>query len=96
VQATPPKHLGLPTTFQDVYDVFVNYCEGKISRLPWAESPLASESSVIQTQLLKLNRMGFLTINSQPRVNGADSSDKLFGWGGSGGYVFQKVIFLHC
>jgi methylenetetrahydrofolate reductase (NADPH) len=87
----PTKHWGVPTTFQDVYDVFVAYCEGKINRLPWNETPLAAETSVIQSQLVKLNRAGFLTINSQPRVNGVDSTDKLFGWGGAGGYVYQKA-----
>ena len=30
-------------------------------------------------------------VNSQPRVNGVPSSDPLFGWGGAGGYVFQKA-----
>ena len=30
------------------------------------------------------------TINSQPSINGIPSNDKVFGWGGSGGYVYQK------
>jgi methylenetetrahydrofolate reductase (NADPH) len=32
-----------------------------------------------------------LTINSQPAVNGVPSSHKTFGWGGTGGYVYQKA-----
>lgn len=38
-----------------------------------------------------MNSLGFLTINSQPAVNGAKSSDKVFGWGPRNGYVYQKV-----
>ena len=38
-----------------------------------------------------MNELGFLTINSQPAVNGAPSDDKVFGWGPSNGYVYQKV-----
>jgi len=38
-----------------------------------------------------MNELGFLTINSQPAVNGARSDDKVFGWGPSNGYVYQKV-----
>ena len=33
----------------------------------------------------------FLTINSQPAVNGIRSDDKTFGWGPSNGYVYQKA-----
>ena len=32
-----------------------------------------------------------LACASQPKVNGAPSTDKMFGWGGAGGYVFQKA-----
>jgi methylenetetrahydrofolate reductase (NADPH) len=40
---------------------------------------------------MRLNNAGFLTINSQPRVDGALSSDPAVGWGGPGGYVYQKA-----
>jgi methylenetetrahydrofolate reductase (NADPH) len=79
-----------PKTFQDVHDVFSRYVKGKIPYIPWCETPLQPESFVIQQQLAELNRAGFLTINSQPSVNGKPSSDKIFGWGGAGGYVYQK------
>lgn len=42
-------------------------------------------------QLVALNQAGYLTINSQPRVNGAPSNDATFGWGRAGGYVYQKA-----
>jgi len=38
-----------------------------------------------------MNTHGLWTINSQPRVNGADSSDPRVGWGGAGGVVYQKA-----
>lgn len=31
------------------------------------------------------------TINSQPQVNAAKSSDEKYGWGPSNGYVYQKA-----
>jgi len=46
---------------------------------------------VISEQLAKMNELGFLTINSQPAVNGARSDDKAHGWGPSNGYVYQKA-----
>jgi len=42
-------------------------------------------------QLIWLNSHGFLTINSQPQVNGVLSTDKTFGWGDPNGYIYQKV-----
>ena len=40
-----------------------------------------------------MNSNCFYTINSQPKVNGAPSSDPKFGWGPSKGYVFQKAYY---
>jgi methylenetetrahydrofolate reductase (NADPH) len=54
---------------------------------------LSSETSVIIDELIEINKLGVLTVNSQPRVNGAPSSDPIFGWGNPGGYVYQKVSF---
>merc|ERR1719335_1856442 len=38
-----------------------------------------------------MNQKGFMTINSQPRINGAPSTDFVVGWGQAGGTVFQKA-----
>ena len=46
---------------------------------------------VIAEKLAQINDLGFLTINSQPAVNGVPSDDKVFGWGPSNGFVYQKV-----
>jgi len=80
-----------PKTYQDVFEVFAKYVEGMVPHLPWCESPLQPESFTIQKELAALNRAGFLTINSQPPVNGVPSTHKTFGWGGTGGYVYQKA-----
>jgi methylenetetrahydrofolate reductase (NADPH) len=63
----------------------------QVSRNPWADDHLASETAVIATELREINARGVLTINSQPNVNAAASTDPIFGWGNAGGYVFQKV-----
>ena len=52
---------------------------------------MASETSLIKGELEFLNSKGILTINSQPQVNAAPSTDPLVGWGGTGGYIYQKV-----
>lgn len=80
-----------PKTPQDIYEVFARYVEGGIPHIPWCETPLQPESYLIQSQLATLNRAGFLTINSQPSVNGAASTHPTFGWGGHGGVVYQKA-----
>jgi methylenetetrahydrofolate reductase (NADPH) len=41
--------------------------------------------------LIKLNELGLLTINSQPRVNASLSTDPYVGWGPAGGFVYQKA-----
>lgn len=85
------KAYGEPVTVDDVSATFAKYLEGKIERLPWNDSTLSPESNVIHDQLIRMNLHGFWTINSQPRVNACASSDKVHGWGGPGGYVYQKV-----
>eukprot|EP01117_Protostelium_nocturnum_P012738 TRINITY_DN4706_c0_g1_i1.p1 TRINITY_DN4706_c0_g1~~TRINITY_DN4706_c0_g1_i1.p1 ORF type:complete len:596 (+),score=215.73 TRINITY_DN4706_c0_g1_i1:440-2227(+) len=76
---------------QDVYNLFARYCAGEADRLPWCESALSSESEIIQQQLIRMNKAGLLTINSQPRINAIPSTDEKYGWGPKGGYVYQKA-----
>ncbi|KAL7469955.1 hypothetical protein ACHAXS_010193 [Conticribra weissflogii] len=82
-----------PLVETDIYEVFARYVEGTVPHIPWCETPLQPESFLIQPQLAKLNRYGFLTINSQPPVDGLPSSHPVFGWGGKGGRVYQKAYF---
>lgn len=80
-----------PTTPRDVYVVFANYIEQKVPRLPWCDTAVQLETVPIKDCLRRMNMNGYLSINSQPRVNGAPSSDPAVGWGGPGGYIYQKA-----
>ena len=62
-----------------------------MTRIPWNDDPLAPETGQLVLDLLRINSKGALTINSQPRVNGLPSSHHVHGWGGPGGYVYQKA-----
>ena len=59
---------------------------GEIPLLPWNERDrLQKETEQIIDKLVKLNSAGFLTINSQPQINGVSSTDASVGWGGPNG-----------
>ncbi|POR39339.1 Methylenetetrahydrofolate reductase [Tolypocladium paradoxum] len=85
------KKWGEPTTIRDIANTFVRYLDQKIDSLPWSESPLTGEADAIRQDLVALNKRGFLTINSQPAVDGVRSSHPVHGWGPSNGYVYQKA-----
>ena len=85
------KLWGTPKTLREVADIFVRFLNGELTSLPWSDTGLSLEIDVIKDQLLDLNRRGFLTINSQPAVNGVKSSDPTHGWGPHGGYCYQKA-----
>merc|ERR1719428_526248 len=80
-----------PAKFEDIADTFCKYIKGEVKRLPWCQESTSPETNCIAKQLLKLNELGFLTINSQPRVNAALSTDPYVGWGGAKGFVYQKA-----
>ncbi|KAI0794186.1 methylenetetrahydrofolate reduct [Fomes fomentarius] len=90
------KEVGLklwdtPTTIEEVRALFAKFCLGQLEALPWSDTAPSSETSVIAQQLAQLNELGFLTINSQPAVDGARSNDRIHGWGPANGYVYQKA-----
>ena len=64
-----------------------------MTKVPWDDSELSSETSLIASDLAKVNKRGVLTINSQPNINAAPSSDPKLGWGSPNGYIFQKVCY---
>ena len=76
---------------QDVAAVFCQYIRGDIPKLPWCETQLHLETVPLVDTLVHINSSLLLTINSQPRVNAADSMDPNLGWGGPGGYIYQKA-----
>ncbi|KAG6418408.1 hypothetical protein SASPL_120612 [Salvia splendens] len=77
---------------EDIYEKFAKFCLGKTRSSPWSElDGLQPETKIINEQLGNINMKGFLTINSQPAVNGAKSETSYVGWGEAGGYVYQKA-----
>lgn len=85
------EYWGQPSNEEDIRNVFVKYLKGEIPCLPWMDEPLAPESDKIKEQLIKVNQLGFLTINSQPQVNGLPSNDPLHGWGSQNGFIYKKA-----
>lgn len=88
---TRTNEWGEPKNEADVAKAFTAYLSGEISRLPWNDTALAPESDIISDKLKHLNTKGFLTINSQPSVNGVASDHPVHGWGGPRGFVYQKA-----
>jgi methylenetetrahydrofolate reductase (NADPH) len=80
-----------PIVPNDIYETFAKYIEGRIPVLPWCETPLQPETSLVANPLVAFNRAGLLSINSQPAVNGERSDHQIFGWGGAGGRVYQRA-----
>lgn len=79
-------------TVEDIHEKFKQYCGGKLRSCPWSElDGLQPETKIINEQLGNVNLKGILTINSQPAVDGAKSDSSSVGWGGPGGYVYQKA-----
>jgi methylenetetrahydrofolate reductase (NADPH) len=91
IQEKRRKMWGEPQKPQDVASVFAEFCQGKITELPWCDTPIQAETGRISNEIVAMNQSGYWTINSQPAVNGAPSSDPDVGWGGPGGLVFQKA-----
>ncbi|KAG8481190.1 hypothetical protein CXB51_026018 [Gossypium anomalum] len=61
-------------SIDDIQEKFKSYCLGKLRSSPWSElDSLQPETKIIHEQLGKINLKGFLTINSQPAVNGERS-----------------------
>ncbi|KAI8342662.1 methylenetetrahydrofolate reductase-domain-containing protein [Chlamydoabsidia padenii] len=82
---------GYPETVDDIAMVFAKYCKGKIAGIPWSAQPLEAETETIRQRLAGINLLGYLSINSQPAVNGVKSSHPTYGWGPKNGYVYQKA-----
>lgn len=77
-------------TLDELTSIFLKHLHSEISTTPFSTTPLSSESIVILPHLEKLTKRGWWTVGSQPAVDGAHSTDEVFGWGPRGGYVYQK------
>lgn len=85
------QQWGNPVSVDDIKGIFLKYLNGEVSSLPWCETALAPETTGIIEKIKKMNGQSYLTITSQPAVNGLPSSDPKHGWGGANGYVYQKA-----
>lgn len=83
---------GTPTTTEDVNKIFMRHIRGELSAIPWSEEGFNAETGKIRDELVKLNERGWLTLASQPAVNGLKSDDPTHGWGPANGFVFQKAF----
>jgi len=84
--------------FDQLAAVFNGFIQGKIKKFPFAESPLAPETKIVEGPLIHMNQNRLFTINSQPKVNAVLSTDPVHGWGPSQGYIYQKAyieFFVH-
>ena len=73
----------------DITNVFTNFLNGEIKYLPWCDN-IILETFNIKDELIQINKLGYYTINSQPKINGMKSESPQ-GWGGKGGYLYQKA-----
>ncbi len=78
--------------------IFAKYCAGELNTNPWSEAEgLQPETVQINDKLVKINNQGFLTINSQPAVNGEKSDSLSVGMCPSFSCNFQShVQFSSC
>ena len=79
-----------PNSIQDIAQLVINYLRGELICLPWSDTPLHHEVDIILPALIELNKNHIITINSQPALNGVRSDDRIYGWGPTNGYVYQK------
>lgn len=75
-------------SLRDVSQLFVRYLRGEVKKFPFSEGALQLETQHIIDFLVFMNSNYFLTINSQPKVNGVKSADPTFGWGPKNGFVY--------
>lgn len=83
---------GEPNSTLELAQVFINYLSDRIPQLPWVDTPLSIETTIIQEQLFELNLRGWFSTASQPATNACPSNDNVFGWGPGNGIVYQKAF----
>lgn len=81
---------GCPQTLSDLADIFVKYLNKETNALPWCDGPIGSDTDVLKSSLIDLNRKGYFTLNSQPSLSAVRSNDKVYGWGPKNGFLYQK------
>merc|ERR1719174_720830 len=94
--AKPSDDVASEWSFSDeagLAELFVKFLATgtALAQLPWCSEKPGLEMVGIRNQLIEMCSRGMLTINSQARVNGALSTDLVYGWGPAGGVVYQKA-----
>ncbi|EXJ76491.1 methylenetetrahydrofolate reductase (NADPH) [Cladophialophora psammophila CBS 110553] len=84
--------VGVP--WSDDIDTDLSAPNGTPTNVSQTSGALRAETDVIRSELLSLiSSQNYWTLASQPAVDGAPSSDPIFGWGPPGeGFVFQKAF----
>lgn len=77
---------------KDISRFFIDHITNALPEFPFSDQPLNAETGIIQEHLITLNRRGHWTLSSQPSASMVDSSDRVFGWGPSGGHVWQRAF----
>lgn len=86
------EHWGNPTSTAALTQLFLDHLHSKRPSTPFSPTPLSAESLAILPHLERLTQRGWWTVGSQPGVDGASSTDVVYGWGPREGYVFQKCF----
>lgn len=81
---------GCPQTLGDLCDIIIRYLNNDVKSLPWSDGPIGSDTDVLKSDLIDMNRRGILSLNSQPALSAVRSNNKTFGWGPKNGFVYQK------
>ncbi|KAJ6242674.1 methylenetetrahydrofolate reductase [Anaeramoeba flamelloides] len=77
-------------SINDVIQIFKDFLTGKISQTPWIDKSSEIILGTDNQKSMKMVNNGLLLINLLPRLNEEVSEDILIGFGGPGGYIFQK------
>ncbi|WBW70864.1 methylenetetrahydrofolate reductase Met11 [Schizosaccharomyces osmophilus] len=83
---------GYPVDESDITSLFQRHIKNDIHAIPWIDETVDDETKLISQHLLNVNGRTWWTVGSQPTVNGAPSTDPVFGWGPKGGKVYQKAF----
>lgn len=103
---TARRLWGHPNCTSDITSLFRRHVSGDLHAIPWSDDidmdaptnsgdgALRAETFCIRKELSALiEKKGYLTLASQPAVDGVSNDDSTFGWGPAGeGFVFQKAF----
>ncbi|KAJ3435965.1 methylenetetrahydrofolate reductase [Anaeramoeba flamelloides] len=77
-------------SIDDIVKTFKDFAKGEIYSLPWRERRLNLTIEPMTEKIISAIQNRIFLINIQPRLNGILSKNQLHGFGGPGGYIYQK------